>query len=711
VAAYGDKDSHTVLSFWSVSTVVNPKQPLEFEVLVSLCEAIDVGTHGPVMTIFCNQDIMSHWRRPRQVHLKDGHIVTGNEIVSTHTSDHRVTTISLPAPLVSIRFMMTGSTSHMALLDWNGGVTLMNCTLLERVASHQLSKEEYNLVYRNDESDVAVPFIETIADRLQMASLLRSPQGAPWKVTTIELLNMESASTMSGTKAALHVALLTEDPTQLYIVSAADLSQQRPPFRLALGSGRGILSACGREQPVSMAFYNDKTLLYGCLQKQKPVDIIETLYQDAKYEDAIAAAENLSATEQKAVSSTIEKCRKDLWRKSSLIDDLLAVSDDSFVIDEALTIDSRFNAISSTTDISLFRLLHQVALQRLSMTRLSTALSMGGLEGTKDFEIRLKERLIRYGTYFLISRTLNVEVSWLGLYQFLSSSLLDIATSLATNADLASLSVLAFRHPHNVMQSFDVVNRIPPYVSPFNYSHLIPVAKEDTSDSQAFLTSNGCFKWADMPMYLKETFNVVVTLDEEDEQLILQCNASLRSSSVDATVFRNWISSQLHRIHQYSADVDYSLQLYILLIEFEKSAGYMEEAGRTLKAAELIHACWMIMLEFHHATDDSSLIRKSVDVMGGLSVIDVIAQVFSNDYDASQIHLRYQKYLAPLVEKGETEESLDAALVFFCMDLLHQGSEGSSSQIDVFTALEFVAAVAKLSNTSISKHDRIIKNF
>lgn len=77
----------------------------------------------------------------------------------------RVTTVSVSASVVAMKFIVLEHTVQIAVLDWNGGAALMDCSLLERTASQSLSYAGYNLIYRNENAGALVPLARKIVDR------------------------------------------------------------------------------------------------------------------------------------------------------------------------------------------------------------------------------------------------------------------------------------------------------------------------------------------------------------------------------------------------------------------------------------------------------------------------------------------------------------------------------------------------------------------
>jgi hypothetical protein len=118
----------------------------------------------------------------------------------------------------------------MSLLDWNGSVTIMECSLLERMVSHTLSREEYRLIHDADmaaagDQDPPVPFdlVTTLVDRSRsMKCFLKRHSGknhpllphclnAPWLARAhdpadpwLVLLLASSSSSAAGQDNSCH---------------------------------------------------------------------------------------------------------------------------------------------------------------------------------------------------------------------------------------------------------------------------------------------------------------------------------------------------------------------------------------------------------------------------------------------------------------------------------------------------------------------------
>ena len=85
---------------------------------------------------------------------------------STSTTSLPITTISVSAPIVSMRFLRNNDNVQMALMDWNGGVSIMDCRLLERIASQCLSEEDFDML-QGDNNETNIP-VAPLINRSQL---------------------------------------------------------------------------------------------------------------------------------------------------------------------------------------------------------------------------------------------------------------------------------------------------------------------------------------------------------------------------------------------------------------------------------------------------------------------------------------------------------------------------------------------------------------
>ena len=616
LVASGTKNGSEVLTFWSVSYMFAEEPPNDgsagFMLHAVLQEALEVGPVGNDLSIFANRAILNQWRHPRKVALKEQPppppAVAINEEEeggigeeSTHREEERilddnlkppsvydrVTTITVSAPILemqSITVPTNDETSQMvllSLLDWNGSVTVLDCSFLERMVSHSLFEEEYRIVREADmapeqgeeqqEPPPVPPLVKVLVDRSLMMAWMKSSQASSSSSSKGLMYHCKHAQWLARPDNVTDPWLIlltapvksTSHKSRIMIMSGFLGSQENlehpsiqtvafPTVRATLqGSTVPSIAQDGTVTPTSMlrmVFPPKKqshNLCMCLLQPLESQDIISSLARDGKYKQALAAAQELSPKDQEHVRSTLEECRQQLWEQSGDLTWLKQATDDAYVVRQALSFfeleqgsedGNESNAHLENIDVDTCRDICSIALQRVSKLRLGSALTL--CFGTEDARSKLQGMLIRLGTYELLCQALNAELSFRRFRQmFTKAPLVDLAKSLATLSDLTSLSILWFRHAKELQPHLiDILSLIPMTLDPTRFCHLLPVApgseEQGVIHSSLFLTgidsSEGkkLLHKSQLPSHLKETYGFNVVLDGNDEKMVLDHNST-----------------------------------------------------------------------------------------------------------------------------------------------------------------------------------------
>lgn len=462
------------VTFWSVSTLFseNSEGGMDFQLHSSLLEAITVPT-GADVSIFATPEIMQRWRTPRHVELRPDAAITGtDEDYSNTTGSHHITTVSITAPIVSMHFCQYDETTGpvLALLDWNGSVTLLDCSLMERVASQQLSTEEYEDYRTASDQETPFPLATSVVSRAQFAKALGRRQDD--KVGNLHWLGGETHGTLPP------LVLLLRDARKLVVLtfSSSDESDDGASPKSSLISlafpGRG--AALGDLGSGNLSFVSRRNgtkgpmLKYFVMQQLQPVAIIQSLARESKFEEAIQAATKLSDHDQEALSEVMEDCRRQLWETRRDVDSLADTRSVSYTVDEALSLCHSVDADERLT-LESFRLVCKLAIR------------MGqNYSPSKDKLDEIRGVLVKLGTYELLCQYFSVEAS---LSKFRNTvqnvPVAKLAKSLAQRGDMMALSVVLFRHRREVGGDIlGILGSIPLSVNPEVYVHLVPLIKE-----------------------------------------------------------------------------------------------------------------------------------------------------------------------------------------------------------------------------------------
>jgi len=742
LAATGTRDGREVVSFWSVSTIFSddgesPNGQVGFTLHAAITEAIDLGKVGPDTTIFVNNKIMKLWRKPRRVRLRED--VHKNDDLPKKESEpesNRLTTISVPAPVTMMRFVNAhaGETTYLSLLDWNGGLILMDCGLLERVICQSLSDEEYELLYRNEDADAAVPLAQIFSDRSLVSHRIGGSMPSSVHITDIRWLTEKLNPWPAQSRPLLSFTL--KQPNQLRILAFPEVDYDSDDGPVAVSLKNGVVAlATTRAGEIALVssrrlhLSDNVGLSLSVLEKPDPRTIIETLVHESKFREAIEAADQLMGAEKGGIHGIVEGLKVQLWKTTFDLQILESVEDPSFIVQTALSLTYRSIPDDLEMDgLSLFREVHRLALQKTQKVELGTQRP----ESAESPVGELRRRLILLGTYELLCQYFCAEPSFAKFCdEFISTSLFSLAKILAGKAELGALSIICFRHRHETMSKVEILDHIPLKVPPILYHHLLPVPNDE--EITHFLTADPDFpllEWSEMPRYLKDNAGIAVAVDQEDEALVLEekGNYNFDEDMILMGLDRNaslegWYASRLEDIQNFSSSLEHTIELCRFGLAsmgdnvIEASSASFSPAGsrleRMLARAEALEK--LLLDDIEADLVPSSLVSLNLDDLEVMNAGDLVALVFEGLKDPTKVHSRVTSALVPLLANDlvDVEDKvIDFAICSYCTGLLEKCVVGTH-KVDVACVVDAVRTCAiffKVSRSSEDIMNRVIKD-
>ena len=793
VAAAGTLHPHgtQAMSFWSVRTMflpeADPKQQpsrlVDFQLHMSMAEAIEVGRLGPDVSFFCGPEILKWWRKPRNVHLKDNATMTtttmspansmsepeGGEANSTDlaitAADQnnssadplkRVTTISLSAPIVSMRFIVTDTTLTAAVLDWNGGVSLLDCGLLERSVSQRLSPDEYELLNdtstsnqsNNEEESPVVPLVKMLADRSRIARLFylqknqssAKPYVSPALIVDIQWLKPKSdgdvvtrlACLTTGQENSLHVVsvnqagVLLNEPLYTVSLTPAASKKVEPPAASSF-----VLVSNLYKQLAVLSIYrtkndesNSETMCFGLSvlnEVSHPLYIIQALSKHEKFDEAIQAAKFFRVENFEGISEIVESSKKQQWKSTHDMECLMAVTDVAFVVEEALGLSEASNdGASDAENLALFRNVHRLALERIA--RPTTTDQHDDL--TKSRACQLQERLIRLGTYELLCRHLEVEASYVKFCtHLLPQSMSELAIAFVQSNDFRAASIICFRHRHETMQSCDVVDAVPIITRLKLFHHLLPLlaAPNNSGNVTHFIGMEQnlvAAPWRSMPIYLNATAGTKVLIDEFDEYLVFSFRPISIIPPLEPSQLEHWYAERVKKILKLSYSLDQTIELcrvafVALRMPFDDLDVSMLSSDlgflyTTLHRAEAVERAILDQPESPLSTLNLSKVQT-------MALVDLVSLIFHDVVEEADFCNRARDLFFPLIGQSSSTEarkaSLDAAIFSHCYQMLLDASTAASCGIPkLLRSIKACSYFAKLSSSSQNIKNRMVKS-
>ena len=743
LAAHGTNlpSGRPTMSFWSYSTTLSPTAPggVGFSIHATIVEAMDLGKTGPDVTLFASPTIYRYWRKPRHIQLRDSTV--------KQAKNHRITTLSLSVPIVQISFVLLGgnqnntgdeTTVWAAVLDWNGGVTMLDCSMLIRAAAQTLRKDEYTMMFGNDTQNEVKSLANVIADRSKITrSILKTVRSRSTSICVSYVKCFQKPS--SDDTCNVMIAALTGDCIY-FISSSRNTTTDSLTFETTMlpcptvGIGQFLISSkrqfilnvifqatrCASMRPTDSTI----TINFCAVQKLKPYDIIASMMRSMKFKEAIIAAENLPSLEKDKIAAILEDCKKALWEAEFDVSVLDSIENDEYIVAIARRPPSIKEDEQSflRDDVHLYRAVCLLALKRIKSARTWKSLAFA------DDAIVIKSRLVKLGTYDLLCEYQLVQPSLRHfLNDFMKISIIDFATSCAIKTDISTLSVLWFRHRDELFPDhLGLLNAIPVSISPILYQHILPVVTvgnmDDNSDVMFMFGSgiNDICSFSKIPDYMNHHFQRKIVVDQTDDFCVREKYYGTDLPSIeryDAETLSDWYHRRALEIQRFTASlscVTTFAQLGLNALQIQNSNTVEGNTNLPPSAMSLRQFVQFSELLNTIPVDSKYLASLGLKAFDSISTSDIVALTFYGADESKEYQTRYNNYLLPLVmskltglEEQEVYTVIDDSIEAFCTSILDGYQKRDIS--DFLDAVRICSVIVHLSRASLSCCSRIIK--
>lgn len=731
------QEGYETISFWATSTIFSespdPLAGIAVQLHSTLIEVISAET-GPDVTVFATPGIMKRWRVPRNIQVSSDD-ASKSEAPLRHADDGitavEISTISTAAPIVSKRFVQRSNglgRPFLALLDWNGGVSVLDCAVLERLAAQTVNQEEYDLYHNADDLE-PFPLVTCLTTRGQFANALKTHETTKGECHQ-SVVNIRNLSWMIPTdlpKTELEVpylVLMMNESRKLVIVSVGEkLSVASVLFP---GSG-ATMKMCQRRRLVfvSRGGWKDHgfCLKYFSMQQLEPLAIIRSLARDCKFEDVIQAASKLPYHDQERLSDTVEQCHLQLWKRKRETKWLQGLQNAAVVVHEVL-----HACFSYTTDLDLTFESLRVACQ-FAIAKGCNSLPL------QEHIVKIEAFVVKLGTFELLCQLYSAQPSLVQFRKmFQDVPIARLAKRLAQRGELSALTIVVFRHKVDIGESIlFVLHQIPVSLDPLSFAHLLPVASEkepDTFFNPLDSCTEGAIHWSNMPLTMLDWNGTQIVLNSCDERRIL-CylrNGSLfqnASSAVAAWTLERakMMQTLVGNIRHVVSLCELGLRCSVLSREGEKPSSSEPSAQRLYEFWRRASSLQRLLLDgVTFSVGDSCLFSICTDDFLSMDLGQVIHMVFQGQGDTEQKLAKCANILQPLIsnavgpQKQEQNANFDSSIVSYCIGLLRRCCKADANGQAVerwFEALQkaiaVCVAIANASRTCIPKSARLIK--
>ena len=742
-AGSGVKDavaSGECVTLWGVASVSSPHdrastgtnsdrraQEVGDSVRVGLVGIIDRINVGPPVTCFASDVTVRQWyhRPERSVRRRLEEGVADEAGISQSLPwerelQHRCT-VTTAAPFQSLRFSPSGQ-SHLSLLalDYNGGMTVLDCTAACRFAT----REQEPAPSKGDSAGTDVSAVIAI-------DILKGRESAWWANGEIKPIlkagwwladpsetgqedqspgPLVVALTQSG---GLHAHQLYNRGVTTNLVFRTDLSWQSDDGGL---SALSFIDSPQASETFPFFILNSRELFPCAVKKINARKLLVSLVDEKRYEEALGAAIELG--EDAMTSTARDACYKALWAEKFDVDALLQVEDDAYVIEIAFSLGE--NEAS------------RLSLEQIQSIYLD-ALGRAPLDENVEY---LRSRYLKACTYQLLAHRLSngAEISALNFIScFLKEgTVLAIAKAFAIRGDIESLSLVFIRHYDEVGSNDsrgEVLTLLPLGLSVDLYSHLLPTHANKDGSIFTFRNDDGCcinLKVLDLVSRIENDPGILCFVNESDRKVFMKHLelTSFVQHKVIPTNVAKWFEARSRSIHKLTGSSDAAIAM--LQCGLERLVN--DDEGREKLSSILPGFTLMDRIinegDILSEIDAATLSITDFEGLGLHGIVDLIFGDKAANYGTvgvAGVLSRYKRFLEPIVlEDGNAlisrawldkdgssniRDLIPRAITSFCLKKLN--SADSSRTVHM---LEMCHAFATASKTAIPRHERIISN-
>ena len=564
----------SALSFWSIAAVFSGKDS-GFDLNITFIQRCDISNLGADSAVFITGATIEYWSQLIQNRSSESSKTKKNPKYTAPL----MSSITVSAPITSLRFTpsppvasVVSSGVLLAALDYNGGFTVLDCSrcmlsLKQNDANEALANQtaimpltDRNVSMSIESSNLCLsrafqiewwnsqsPFEIAGAGQNQEQCLVDTSSFGTFSLainTTITRMQAKNSSVMNMIR--LQRWNMTSyncdepiQPTDVFCITAnsTTVKENIPatmllPMRyhsstetlslLQLPSSCGQLAVCGIRK------FTD------------PAQVITVLLRQSDPGRALDVARSFGGV-QHFGSAIMNKCQIQLWEEQRNIEALKLVSDDEYVVREALCLEQRLS-MESEEELNFIHMqdlidIYYEALQRLD--ELKSGDRSVSPEWLSNSALKLRKSLRLAGTFELLLQNFahdgllneNFQVDSLArrfLCGFQYCDLMDIASSAASRGDINALTIILTRHPESTRTRMKLLQLIPLDVDVSFFEHLLPCSISDNGTDGMFLPKSQIgaprqfLDSMEMLLFLARSNIPNVIMNETDEEFLLK---------------------------------------------------------------------------------------------------------------------------------------------------------------------------------------------
>ena len=711
-----------VASVYSAPKVSNPRKDgagalqhqeqteMEFSIYVGLVGISDPVNVGSPISVFASDVTTAQWyHRPernvrRRISIADD-VGRASVASATEGSGPQVFSISTLVPFTALQFSPCESNQSSLLLcglDYNGGITVLDCTAAHQIAIHEAlppTRPTCDSPGNETGPELGIVALDVLRSRESMIDWTDNPGGAviqagwwwpdpdenteeytsqqsePLLMTfssdgelnayALDIFADESTNTETGRIAfqgdITMEANLDESVSIHNSIRFSASSLDSGPFGFLVLSSTTDLSS---SSPSAV----QRKLAPCAVQTVDPAKLIHSLMDQGQNREAIEMTRRLAGFSLSP--EVMDICFKALWTDEFDADALIQVSDAHYVIQAARSLGDQFSKASRES-----RRMSVTLDQVLKIYRCAIEMATPHSNAFYDKAVQhLRSNLVKAGTYTLLSQHFGGDARKLKAERFFSTflrpgAILDIALSFAKRGDVPCLTLLIVRHFDEIgsnQSRGQILAQLPLGLSVREYSHLLPIHENKSGgifsyDDNEKGPSTNLQSWR-LASLLQNDDDKGMTLYLDDQDKLMTVD-QMRSCSIDcdddngnreASSFdlAQWFGERAQQIHTLSGLLDPAVDL----CSFGLNRLHKDDPGR-----QRLSSFCATAYHLNQIISDETLLLKgeasslSIASFAGLGLQGAVRLVLSADTAAGDGDIaetmiaRYRKILEPMI--------------------------------------------------------------
>jgi hypothetical protein len=684
------------ISLWGFTLLQDSVEDNDFSMRISPLQTLELSELGPAVTTFVSRATATNWDeiRPAPTQISPS-----------------VTTIS---PVTSLQIVQTTPNKcFISAMDYNGGVTVIDCGDVVRNATHEVGFVKTGMTITSHSDEMRLSNRNLVGDSGNVVVEVGwwlSPSG-------LHLVNV-----LAGGDVVLRKLQAVRGSTKCLLSIVGKV--QVPPSTIAFVSRAQFV-----QEDINLLRYSTIGVTLCSIGVLHPRHFMSSLIRQERFQEALDMATKYRLNFDDA--SVMDKCYIHLWETNLDIDAFKKITDRDYVINQACSV----GKLVETNPKIVVDIVSEVLQKGYSGKGI---IDNGTIPTDHEAHSRIQFCLSRLGTFTMVNRLLGIEdVSPKRFVRrYLRADIFELAKSFAMHGDIRCVILVLVRHWDELSSSSrikDIINCLPLSIPISEYEAILPSAgPRDTAKH-----------WNDIIQAIEENQFLELFRNQDDKALIH--HILMQSSGMEEGEFDvlTWYMVRAKEMIECFGFLDTAVLLLNKALERFEETSNDADSEIMLKILSLrasaFHIHCLVELGIHL---DETLVERiqgmTIDEFESIGVKGAISLVLGGCRDSDETIFRYKELLCPMfcddgtgtgtdyiircwpdLITGEASfnidrrKELEVGTVLFCLENLQNSvdedaAHGTMNHECTLIALSLCEAVAKASSTEIPTQKRLV---